>query len=169
VKFYDIQECINALTEGSATFVVDSSFFLYCSELISASWVLVNSSYCILASGDFLSTVAIVFCYSATAKSYGVLVIYFTLDKILQIIQSLPITLLIRIGIDCQAVIDSLWIENPIIPFSTPLYLIWRKINLIRLKWNIQTVPFKIKAHQDNQMAMDKLIPFQKLNCLCDS
>ena len=108
VKIYDIPEYINALTEGLATFVVDGSFFLNHFKLISASWVLVNSSYRILASGDFLSTLAIAFHHSATTESCEVLVIYFTLDKILQMIQSPPTILLIRISIDYQAVIDSL-------------------------------------------------------------
>ena len=81
-----------------------------------------------------MSTVVIAFHHSAAAESCGVLAIYFTLDKILQMIQSLPTTLLIRIGIDYQVVIDLLWIENPIIPFSTPLHQIWCEINLIRLK-----------------------------------
>ena len=69
-----------------------------------------------------MSIVAIAFRHSAAAESCGILAIYFTLDKILQMIQSLSTTLLIRISIDCQAAIDSLWIKNPIIPFSTPLY-----------------------------------------------
>ena len=121
VKFKLEERFIKSLYKGTLKYIIDSSFYPTKSKYISAVWF-ASEGNTILASREFITTVAEEYRHPFMAKICGVLLFLVTIDYILYKYPNTGGKISILVESDCQGVIDNLWNHNPIIPISKYLH-----------------------------------------------
>ena len=146
--------------------LIDSSFFLHRSSLVSADFIITYKNRKI-GSREFILTVALLFRNPFTAKLCGVLTIYKVIEYI---VHKRKVTqyIYIKIALDCAAVINFLWYSKSIISNKAALHQIKWEILLIKEKISLQITLIKVAGHQDKVCPFNKLSFLEKVNIICN-